>query len=152
MGKRSCIKELHKKEGESALVLISKPQEPKKYAKKKSDKVLQCDQCSYETFYKDSLKSHQRIHRVKRRFQCEMCSKSVSKISYLKKHMIETHNTEYISKPVERPRDPKEKKTCAQCSKEFSNLKSYHKHLELHKKEGDNKAVKSALVLISKPQ
>ncbi|XP_061404039.1 zinc finger protein 79-like, partial [Lethenteron reissneri] len=90
----------------------------RKHPTKPSNKSHQCDQCSFSTDYKCSLKMHQRTHTGEKPFKCTVCEKAFAHLGYLHSHQ-RTHTGE---KPFK----------CTVCEKAFAHLSHFHRHQRTH--------------------
>ncbi|XP_061434460.1 oocyte zinc finger protein XlCOF6-like [Lethenteron reissneri] len=90
----------------------------RRHPTKPSNKSHQCDQCSFSTDYKSSLKKHQRTHTGEKPFKCTVCEKAFARISNLHSHQ-RTHTGE---KPFK----------CTVCEKAFADSSHLHSHQRTH--------------------
>ncbi|XP_061434468.1 histone-lysine N-methyltransferase PRDM9-like, partial [Lethenteron reissneri] len=90
----------------------------RRHPTKPSNKSHQCDQCSFSTDYKCSLKKHQRTHTGEKPFKCTVCEKAFAHTSTLHRDQ-RTHTGE---KPFK----------CTVCEKAFAHLQHLHSHQRTH--------------------
>ncbi|XP_061434522.1 histone-lysine N-methyltransferase PRDM9-like [Lethenteron reissneri] len=90
----------------------------RRHPTKPSNKSHQCDQCSFSTDYKSSLKIHQRTHTGEKPFKCTVCEKAFGQLPHLHSHQ-RTHTGE---KPFK----------CTVCEKAFARLSHLHSHQRTH--------------------
>lgn len=56
-----------------------------------TEKEYKCSECFFQTFYKESLKRHQKIHNESKEFQCSTCLKKFAQERYLATHIKKQH-------------------------------------------------------------